>query len=516
VRRLTVLVLLVILLGGVSSVSANETRQGDQCVIAAEEVIEDDLFILCRTLTVDGRITGNLLGAATRAVINGQVDGDVYLLAGQLDVTGQVGDDLIFGGAVLRRAVLRLLPEATFSGRDPSLMYLSLSTAQEPEGQFPGSIIGAGYQTQLDGTTSGNVNYWGSALQIDGIVRGDVEATVGDSNSLGLSQVQAIRIPFEWNVDLLPPGLSIGTSGQVEGNLRYTGIGQGEIAGQVTGRTEYVQTVLQPDLTAIITPEQQPGLGTFLTQSLREFITLLVIGVIALFVVPRSYLSPARSLRQRPLRSFGAGLLSAVASLPALLLAILVALLIAFILAFVRLETLLMLWGIGASTVVVVAVIVLYFLIFFVSRALACLWIGRWLVRVTIGDDNSRRVALIGQGVGCTLAWAVPCWRCSRRFRGLVYRSMCWRFCSVWVPWHWLYGCGWSSCAASASTNQLRGIRFNQPVRPLDYDKLMEIARKNPKRVPPPPLIELPIRPPGLDNLPPGFTWWDDDPPSKS
>jgi len=140
---------------------------------------------------------------------------------------------------------------------------------------------------------------------------------------LGLSQVQAIRIPFEWNVDLLPPGLSIGTSGQVEGNLRYTGIGQGEIAGQVTGRTEYVQTVLQPDLTAIITPEQQPGLGTFLTQSLREFITLLVIGVIALFVVPRSYLSPARSLRQRPLRSFGAGLLSAVASLPALLLAIL-------------------------------------------------------------------------------------------------------------------------------------------------------------------------------------------------
>ncbi|HUN09641.1 MAG TPA: hypothetical protein PLQ56_23755 [Aggregatilineales bacterium] len=495
-RRLTVLVLLVILLGGVSSVSANETRQGDQCVIAAEEVIEDDLFILCRTLTVDGRITGNLLGAATRAVINGQVDGDVYLLAGQLDVTGQVGDDLIFGGAVLR-----LLPEATFSGRDPSLMYLSLSTAQEPEGQFPGSIIGAGYQTQLDGTTSGNVNYWGSALQIDGIVRGDVEATVGDSNSLGLSQVQAIRIPFEWNVDLLPPGLSIGTSGQVEGNLRYTGIGQGEIAGQVTGRTEYVQTVLQPDLTAIITPEQQPGLGTFLTQSLREFITLLVIGVIALFVVPRSYLSPARSLRQRPLRSFGAGLLSAVASLPALLLAILVALLIAFILAFVRLETLLMLWGIGASTVVVVAVIVLYFLIFFVSRALACLWIGRWLVRVTIGDDNSRRVALIGQGVGCTLL--------------ALLSPVPWVGLSVNVL-AILFGLGAMALALRMWLEQLRGIRFNQPVRPLDYDKLMEIARKNPKRVPPPPLIELPIRPPGLDNLPPGFTWWDDDPPSKS
>lgn len=495
-RRLTVLVLLLILLGGVSSVSANETRQGDQCVIAAEEVIEDDLFILCRTLTVDGRITGNLLGAATRAVINGQVDGDVYLLAGQLDVTGQVGDDLIFGGAVLR-----LLPEATFSGRDPSLMYLSLSTAQEPEGQFPGSIIGAGYQTQLDGTTSGNVNYWGSALQIDGIVRGDVEATVGDSNSLGLSQVQAIRIPFEWNVDLLPPGLSIGTSGQVEGNLRYTGIGQGEIAGQVTGRTEYVQTVLQPDLTAIITPEQQPGLGTFLTQSLREFITLLVIGVIALFVVPRSYLSPARSLRQRPLRSFGAGLLSAVASLPALLLAILVALLIAFILAFVRLETLLMLWGIGASTVVVVAVIVLYFLIFFVSRALACLWIGRWLVRVTIGDDNSRRVALIGQGVGCTLL--------------ALLSPVPWVGLSVNVL-AILFGLGAMALALRMWLEQLRGIRFNQPVRPLDYDKLMEIARKNPKRVPPPPLIELPIRPPGLDNLPPGFTWWDDDPPSKS
>jgi cytoskeletal protein CcmA (bactofilin family) len=496
VRRYTVLVLLLILLGGVSSVSANETRQGDQCVIAAEEVIEDDVFILCRTLTVDGRITGNLLGAATRAVINGQVDGDVYLLAGQLDVTGQVGDDLIFGGAVLR-----LLPEATFSGRDPSLMYLSLSTAQEPEGQFPGSIIGAGYQTRLDGTTVGNVNYWGSALQIDGTVGGDVEATVGDSNSLGLSQVQAIRIPFEWNVDLLPPGLNIGTGGQVGGNLRYTGLSQAEVAGQVTGRTEYVQTVLQPDLTAIITPEQQPGLGTFLTQSLREFITLLVIGVIALFAIPRSYLSPARTLRQRPLRSFGAGLLSAVASLPALLLAILIALLIAFILAFVRLETLLMLWGIGASTLVVVAVIVLYFLIFFVSRALACLWIGRWLVRVTIGDDNSRRVALIGQGVGCTLL--------------ALLSPVPWVGLSINVL-AILFGLGAMVLALRMWLEQLRGIRFNQPVRPLDYDKLMEIARKNPKRVPPPPLIELPIRPPGLDNLPPGFTWWDDDSPSKS
>ncbi len=496
VRRFTLLVLLFILLGGVSSVSASETRQGDQCVIAVDEVIDDDLFVLCRTLTVDGRITGNLLGAATRAVISGQVDGDVYLLAGQLDVDGRLGDDLIFGGAVLR-----LLPEATFSGREPSLMYVSLSTAQEPDGQFPGSIIGAGYQTRLDGTIFGNVNYWGSALQIAGTIRGDVEATVGDSNSLGLSQVQAIRIPFEWNVDLLPPGLNVRAGAQVEGDLRYTGLSQGEIAGQVIGSAEFVQTVLQPDLTAIITPEQQPGLGPFLTQSLRELITLFFIGTIALFAVPRSYLSPARKLRQRPFRSVGVGILSAVFSLPVILLAILGAMLIAFALAFFRLETLLTLWGIGATTVIVVSVIVLYFLIFFVSRALVCLWIGRWLVRVTIGDDNSRRVALIGQGVGCALLALlspVP-------LLGLVINVLA-----------ILFGLGAMVLALRMWLEQLRGIRFNQPVKPLDYDKLIELARKNPKRVPPPPLIDLPIRPPGLDNLPPGFTWWDDDPPSKS
>jgi hypothetical protein len=496
VRQLRLILLLLICVGGVTTVSAGETRQGDQCVIAAEEVIEEDVFVLCRTLTVEGRIRGNVLGAATRAVINGQVEGDLYLLAGQLEVGGRIGDDLIFGGAVLR-----LLPEATFSRGGSSLMYLSLSTDQEAGGQLPGSIIGAGYQTRLDGTTSGNINYWGSALRIGGTVQGDVEATVGDGNSPGLAQAQAIRIPFDWNIELLPPGLTVTATGNVAGDLRYTGLSPGQINGQVSGQTQYIQTVLQPDLTAIITPEQQPGLGTFLTQALREFITLLVIGFVALFVVPRSYLSPARQLNQRPLRALGAGTLSAIGVLPGLLLVILAALLLAFLLAFLRLETLLNIWAVGASVTIGAGTILLYFMIFFVSRALVCLWVGRWIVRVTIGDDNSRPVALIGQAVGCALlALLSPLPLIGFAVNLLLI----------------LVGLGGMVLAFRLWLQQRRGIQFNRTVKPVDFETLMAIARKNPKRIPPPPLVEMPMRPPGLDNLPPGFTWWDDDDNPKS
>jgi cytoskeletal protein CcmA (bactofilin family) len=490
VRLYTLLLLLLLLFGAGPTASAGATRQGDECLIAADEVIEDDLFILCRTLTVEGQVRGNLLGAATRAVIQGQVTGDVYLLAGQLDVSGQVGDDLLFGGAVLR-----LLPGISFTQPDASLMYLSLSTTQEVGARLPGSLIGAGYQTRLDGLTLGNVNYWGSALQIDGTVRGDVEATVGDGNSPGLAQVQAIRIPFEWNLELLPPGLNIPESGRIEGDLRYTGISPGQIAGQVNGSSEYVQTVLQPDLTAIIAPQQQPGLGAYLTQAVREFITLLVIGLLALFIVPRSYLSPARQLEQHSLRSAGVGALTLIAWLPGLLLAVLAALVIGFGLAFLRLETLLALWGGGAGLVIAVAAILFYFMTFFVSRALACLWIGRWVVRVTIGDDNSRRVAIIGQGVGCALLALlspVP-------VLGWVLQALA-----------IVFGLGALALAFRQWWQQRRGFLPRRPLRPLDMETLMHLARTNPRRIPPPPLVDLPARPPGLDNLPPGFTWWED------
>ena len=111
-RRFLVGLLMIVLLlmRGPEPTLAREIRQGDQCMIGANETIQGDLFALCRTLRVEGHVTGNVMGAATDATFSGTIDGDVYVAAGQLDVSGTLGGNLHFGGAVLR-----ILPTAHFA-----------------------------------------------------------------------------------------------------------------------------------------------------------------------------------------------------------------------------------------------------------------------------------------------------------------------------------------------------------------------------------------------------------------
>ena len=36
-------------------VSASDFRKGDQCLIAADEVIDGDIYVICNTLTIEGK-----------------------------------------------------------------------------------------------------------------------------------------------------------------------------------------------------------------------------------------------------------------------------------------------------------------------------------------------------------------------------------------------------------------------------------------------------------------------------
>ena len=65
----------ILLLVGRSSAFARAIRQGDQCIIEANETVEGNLFALCRTLQIRGTINGDVLGAATEAKISGTASG---------------------------------------------------------------------------------------------------------------------------------------------------------------------------------------------------------------------------------------------------------------------------------------------------------------------------------------------------------------------------------------------------------------------------------------------------------
>lgn len=483
-----ILVLIGCLLAFRNPVEAREIRQGDQCMIGGNETIQGNLYALCRTLDIKGRVLGNVFAAATNVTLSGTVEGDVYIAAGQLDVAGSIRDDLHFFGATLR-----ILPTADFDSENADLISLSLSTVVDEAVTIPGNITSLGYQLVLNGSTGGEVSFWGSALTVDGNIGGDVDATVGDPQSTGVSQLQGLLDLLAWDMKLVNPGLVVNEGAVVDGMLRYTGPSESQIEGVVTGGTAFTQIVVQPDLTQIIQQEEGGGLGLFVSQILREFIILSLVGIIGLALLPRQLQAPIRSIQSRSLPSLGVGLLAFIAAFPVALILLLFILLPIVILLLLQLDglavaltggTLFGVWAGGVS--------LFFFMAFFVSRVIVCLVIGRGIVRVVIGDDGSSRITFLSLIVGTLLLALLT----SLPSIGLIISAVI-AFLGLGAILNTLL------TQLQIYRDRLYGppARFTPPTT----------RRSDAARRLPPPIIDDHPTAPGMENLPEGFEWWDEN-----
>ena len=86
---------------------AFEGRDGDKVVIAADEVIDDDLYVGANEFILDGTVTGDLIVGGTIITINGTVEGDLWAAGQVIIVNGTVKDDARIAGAGLRTVALR-------------------------------------------------------------------------------------------------------------------------------------------------------------------------------------------------------------------------------------------------------------------------------------------------------------------------------------------------------------------------------------------------------------------------
>ncbi len=479
---------MALLLLGYGNIAAREIRQGDQCVVGANEVITGNLFVLCRTLIIYGRVEGNVLGAATTAHIQGVVTGDVYLASGQLDIDGTIGKNLHFAGPVLR-----VLPAAKFEDKQADLLSLSLSTTVADGATIPGTITGAGYQLVLDGNTGGEINFWGSALTLNGRAGGDVDANVGDPQSTGISQLQTLLIPFSWDVQLINPGLLITERGSVEGNLRYAGPTEGKITGKVTGQTSYNPVIVQPTLNQIIN-EEQGGLRVYLSQAAREFLTLAIVGALWLMFAQRSFQLPIRQLQSRPLPSIGVGLLTFILSFPVILIIVLLSVLVIFILSLFQLDSLLIGGGILLGIINIGGASFFYFIAVFVSRVVVCLALGRFVLRVIGGENLGSRALFASMLIGVAVLALLG-----------TLPVIGWIINAIFA----FLGLGAILLVLQAQLRRYRDVPPGPPLRTAANAPMLLAGRDN-SRAFPPPIIDDGPRSPGTDNLPDGFKWWDD------
>lgn len=474
-RRLLIVLGVLLVMGNLRGVSAHDVLQGDQCVIPSGEHLMGNVFVICRELIVSGEIDGNLFGGAANILIDGTVDGSLYLAGGQMDITGEVGGDVHFAGGVLN-----IKPTARLRSASADLISLSVSTVVE-QTRIPGSVTNVGYQLLIDGTVGREVSFWGSALTIDDVIGGDVTATVGDPTSTGVSELRTVFNFLPVDVTLVNPGLRVGEAGMVDGRLRYAGPVEGEIAVELPFAPEYTPVTNQTDFT--ITPEESLAerLRDYAAQAVREFVSLALVGMVGLLLTPRSLQAPIYSLRVRPLPSLGVGLLTFIISFPIFLIVILFSIALILLLSVLQLGDLALIGGVIVNILNLGGAGLFYFTAIFVSRVIVCIALGRFMVRLLLGDRPERYMTYVSLLLGVVLLALAS----SLPYVGWLINALA-----------AFLGLGAILTLIQRQLEIARSANTPEPKRPEEARQL------------PPPVIDDQPRAPGTDNLPDGFRWW--------
>jgi hypothetical protein len=468
--RIILIFLLFLCSAGV--VSARQIIQADQCVVSTDERIEGNLFATCRTLVVDGRITGDLIGAAATTQINGAVEGSVYLLSGQLDVFGTIGQDLHFAGPILR-----IHPGAVLEEGD--LISVSLSTVSSVH--VPGSVVSTGYQTVLEGTVGREVDFYGTSLTVDAAVGGNVNAAVGDPESAGVAELRALLTPLE--IELRDPGLYVTQDGIIGGQLTYSGPVEGEILAELPQEPVYYQMPSQNDISTMTESENlAQSLGIYISDVLREFITLTLVGVLVLLLVPRVIQAPVPTLRLRTLPSLGVGLITFILSFPVFFIIILLSIIFVLVLSLLQLPQLTLISGLIVGVVDFSAIGLFYFIAFIISRVIFALALGSLITRRLLGEPMDMR----GQIISLLIGVAVLALLSSLPFVGWLVNALA-LFLGLGAILTLLHE------ELQRTRMQLQGVTAGSTIQGQPV---------------PPPVTDEP-RDPGLENLPEGFHWWE-------
>lgn len=255
------------------------------------------------------------------------------------------------------------------------------------EGTVDGDLIATGGQVRLTGEVTGDLIASGGMVDVSGQVEGDVRAAGGQltvSGSIG--------------EDLFVAGgqVTLSSSGEVGEDLVFAA-GQmtldGSVTGDVMGTTGNYQRDgnVGGDENVRVGEDEEPTVGDRSLEALQRFVSILVVGGLALWLAPRLIEAPAQTLRRRPLASLGFGLLGLVGFLVLVVAVILVAVLLAIVFGLLGLD------GLVVTVIITLfAALVGLGLLFFLALVFgAPAGVGMSLGSLLLGSPVRRWLALI-------------------------------------------------------------------------------------------------------------------------
>jgi len=199
---------------------------------------------------------------------------------------------------------------------------------------------------------------------------------------------------------MINPGLEIGTEAKVNGDLTITSVSEFDIpTGSVAGAVRYEEPSDAADDEAATEAEPEVERGPavrWLIQYVKELVSLLLVGLLLLWVAPRVLDRGVGMLSERPLPNLGCGVAAVAISVFAIIVLPIIVIVLAGFFGLIQLSPLVK--PIVAIAMLLMAVFTagLYALTW-LARVLVALWIGDWLgARAPQADLKRWAVLLIG------------------------------------------------------------------------------------------------------------------------
>ena len=263
---------------GAAALFAVLIATGPAIAAIAPSIVTTDLFIVGE----DEPVAEDVYVAATSGRVDGVIDGDLVIAAGDLTITGTVTGDVIS----LTSGVVHLEPGGVVEGS-----FRAVGPQIQIDGDVRGDLFATGIAVAVGstGTVERDVIMFGGTLAIDGTVGRDVRGRMVSTDVSG---------SVGRDIDIAVERLSIPSGATVGGDVLYRSVNGADIAsGTVDG-----QIVVLPAQSNFV-------FGVILAlANFIGFLAFIVAGIAPLWLFRGTGEAAIGAIRHNPLKSFLVGL----------------------------------------------------------------------------------------------------------------------------------------------------------------------------------------------------------------
>lgn len=410
---LTVSLVFMLVLSAAGTVSAAEFPKGE--TIPADETIDDDVFISGENVVIDGTVNGILFAGGETVTLNGTVNGDAFLFGETIIVSNSavVNGNLVIAGAnstmngsvsgsVFGGSIAMVFEKDAAVGRNFYFGGFSLTT---DEGSIVGKDLLSGtYQSILSGAIVRDLKVGAEAVELNGSIGGNAVIEVGDGSARDIEESMA-GMQFNPYLNqyvpvIVEPGLRVSDSASVAGKITYTSsINQTGALEKITSGTVIYKTPVPENVDSerfnYYANEIQPFRRSFVWRTAamsaaRNFIKLMALGALALWLLGKPYAKVVDAAYKEPLKAMGWGFVVIAVGFLSTLVLPLVFIMAGVIIGFVSLGSLLYVWFglVGLAYLLVSALFI--FTVFTISKLIAAYMFGKWVMKAVFKETEEK------------------------------------------------------------------------------------------------------------------------------